>query len=216
MGKVEIIPAGLAQTKRELKAQFDKICRLNKKLHTDFADGAFVENRSVGLQFLLDLPQFYPRNEFELHLMAWDSLSAGRLAVGAGYKTVIFHSETLKPADLPALSKLKKSAEIFLAVLDETGTERAKPFLDYANGVTVMTVKAGGQGREFEPKNLAKIKTLRSYGFLGAVEVDGGINLATIEQAAKAGASRLVVGSALTKAEDPKKVYNELLERVNE
>lgn len=62
---------------------------------------------------------------------------------------------------------------------------------------------------------LPKVKALRErYPDLN-IEVDGGLGLGTIDQAADAGANVIVAGSAVFGAQDPADVIAELREAVN-
>ena len=62
-------------------------------------------------------------------------------------------------------------------------------------------------GQSFIPEVLSKVRTVRKMVDSGEltilVEIDGGINADTIEQAAEAGVDCFVAGSAVYGAEDP-------------
>jgi len=71
--------------------------------------------------------------------------------------------------------------------------------LNTAEQILVMSVKTGKGGQSFMLESLEKIKELRARGFVGEIEVDGGINLETVRLAEAAGADVVVVGSFLMK-----------------
>lgn len=80
--------------------------------------------------------------------------------------------------------------------------------------VLVMTVYPGFGGQKFMASELPKVKALRErYPDLN-IEVDGGLGLGTIDQAADAGANVIVAGSAVFGAENPKDVIAKLREAV--
>lgn len=80
--------------------------------------------------------------------------------------------------------------------------------------VLVMTVEPGFGGQKFMPSELPKVKALRErYPDLN-IEVDGGLGLGTIDQAADAGANVIVAGSAVFGAKDPADVIAKLREAV--
>lgn len=80
--------------------------------------------------------------------------------------------------------------------------------------VLVMTVEPGFGGQKFMPSELPKVKALRErYPDLN-IEVDGGLGLGTIDQAADAGANVIVAGSAVFEAKDPADVIAKLREAV--
>ncbi|MDT5232492.1 MAG: ribulose-phosphate 3-epimerase, partial [Mycobacterium sp.] len=71
----------------------------------------------------------------------------------------------------------------------------------------IMSVEPGFGGQEFIPEVLSKVRTVRKMVDSGElailVEIDGGINADTIEQAAEAGVDCFVAGSAVFGADDP-------------
>ena len=70
-----------------------------------------------------------------------------------------------------------------------------------------MSVEPGFGGQKFIPEVLAKVGTARRLVDAGEltilVEIDGGINADTIEEAAEAGVDCFVAGSAVYGADDP-------------
>lgn len=80
--------------------------------------------------------------------------------------------------------------------------------------VLVMTVHPGFGGQKFMASELPKVSALRErYPNLN-IEVDGGLGVGTIDQAADAGANVIVAGSAVFGAEDPADVIQKLREAV--
>ena len=74
--------------------------------------------------------------------------------------------------------------------------------LDEVDLVLVMSVFPGFGGQAFMPDVLSKVRWLRSQGYAGYVEMDGGLNAETLPLCAAAGADVLVSGSALFGADD--------------
>jgi ribulose-phosphate 3-epimerase len=78
----------------------------------------------------------------------------------------------------------------------------------------VMTVHPGFGGQKFMASELPKVTALRErYPDLN-IEVDGGLGLGTIDQAAEAGANVIVAGSAIFGATDPADVIAKMREAV--
>lgn len=76
--------------------------------------------------------------------------------------------------------------------------------------VLVMTVHPGFGGQKFMASELPKVAALRKkYPELN-IEVDGGLSVGTIDQAANAGANVIVAGSAVFGAKDPADVMAKL------
>lgn len=81
--------------------------------------------------------------------------------------------------------------------------------------VLVMTVHPGFGGQKFMASELPKVQALRErYPNLN-IEVDGGLGVGTVDQAADAGANVIVAGSAVFGAQDPADVISKLREAVN-
>jgi len=86
--------------------------------------------------------------------------------------------------------------------------------LERPDMVLVMTVEPGFGGQKFMASELPKVEALRRrYPNLN-IEVDGGVGLGTIDQAADAGANVIVAGSAVIGAKDPAEVIAKLREAV--
>jgi ribulose-phosphate 3-epimerase len=80
--------------------------------------------------------------------------------------------------------------------------------------VLVMTVHPGFGGQKFMASELPKVAALRKkYPELN-IEVDGGLSVGTIDQAADAGANVIVAGSAVFSAKDPADVIAKLRDAV--
>ena len=79
-----------------------------------------------------------------------------------------------------------------------------------------MTVHPGFGGQKFMASELPKVQELRKrYPELN-IEVDGGLGVGTIDQAAEAGANVIVAGSAVFGAKDPSEVISLLRKSVED
>ena len=104
-----------------------------------------------------------------------------------------------------------------LAIKPGTPLEAYLDVLPEFDTLLVMTVEPGFGGQSFMPEVLPKVAEARRLVETGHLqlflEVDGGINADTIEQAAAAGADVFVAGSAVYGAEDPARAIAALRER---
>ena len=73
-----------------------------------------------------------------------------------------------------------------------------------------MTVNTGRYGSKLLPSALKKVKEIRKLKPKLNIEVDGGVNLNTINKASDSGANLFVVGSFLQKSKNPKKAIEDL------
>jgi ribulose-phosphate 3-epimerase len=177
-------------------------------LHVDVMDAHFVPNLTLGLPVVKSL---HAATEIPLdcHLMIDDP---DRWAPGyaeAGVANVTFHVEAA--ADPVQTARAIRAAGALAGLSVKPGTP-LEPYLDLLrefDTLLVMTVEPGFGGQSFRPEVLPKVREARRLVQAGHlqlfVEVDGGINADTIEQAAAAGADVFVAGSAVYGADDPGK-----------
>ena len=166
-------------------------------LHLDCMDGHFVPNMTYGLTIveairrLTDMP-------LDVHLMIsnpQDYVSAYR---NAGADNITVHAEVLADPR-PVLEQIRSvGAMAGLAINPPTPVSSIENCLDLCDVVLVMSVMPGFGGQSFDPVALEKLRWLKEVCNSDTLlEVDGGVNDATIGAAAEAGAELFVVGSAI-------------------
>ncbi|MFF0492323.1 ribulose-phosphate 3-epimerase [Nocardia sp. NPDC003482] len=186
-------------------------------LHVDVMDNHFVPNLTLGLpvvQSLLkttDIP-------LDCHLMIEDP---GRWAppyAEAGAYNVTFHAEATDDPVAVARDIRAAGAKAGLSVKPKTPIEPYLPILRNFDTLLVMSVEPGFGGQSFIADVLDKARTVRRLVDSGelrlVVEIDGGINMDTIEQAAEAGVDCFVAGSAVYGTDDPAATVEKLREKV--
>ncbi|MBI3691614.1 MAG: ribulose-phosphate 3-epimerase [Mycolicibacterium aromaticivorans] len=175
-------------------------------LHVDVMDGHFVPNLTLGLPVVesllaaTDIPM-------DCHLMIDDP---DRWAPGyaeAGAYNVTFHAEATDNPVGVARDIRAVGAKAGLSVKPGTPLEPYLEILRDFDTLLVMSVEPGFGGQSFIAEVLSKVTTARRLVDSGEltilVEIDGGINADTIEQAAEAGVDCFVAGSAVYGAGDP-------------
>jgi ribulose-phosphate 3-epimerase len=107
-----------------------------------------------------------------------------------------------------------------LSIKPGTPLEPHVETLRHYDTLLVMSVEPGFGGQSFIPEVLDKVRAARRLVDTGhlrlLLEIDGGINEETIEDAAEAGVDCFVAGSAVYGAEDPSRAVDALRERVRE
>lgn len=183
-------------------------------IHYDVMDGRFVEQITYGAPVLkwvrkvTDLP-------LDIHLMVEDPTKQIEFFAEAGADIIDIHIES----DCDTAACLKRIRELgkrsALAVKPNTRIESVYGYLPLCDMLLVMTVEPGYGGQGFIPEMMPKVRALREYadshGFEALdIQVDGGINEKTAEDAKKAGANVLVAGTGLFKSNDMKAVNSAL------
>ncbi|WP_408609966.1 ribulose-phosphate 3-epimerase [Gordonia insulae] len=175
-------------------------------LHVDVMDAHFVPNLTLGLPVVesllkaTDIP-------LDCHLMIEDP---GRWAppyAEAGAHNVTFHAEATDDPIAVARDIRAAGAKAGLSIKPGTPLEPYIEILRDFDTLLIMSVEPGFGGQKFIPEVLAKARAIRrvidSEDLRLLVEIDGGINADTIEQAAEAGIDCFVAGSAVYGADDP-------------
>ncbi|WP_409331847.1 ribulose-phosphate 3-epimerase [Trujillonella humicola] len=176
-------------------------------LHVDVMDAHFVPNLTLGRPVVEAIQRVSPV-PLDCHLMieAPERWAPGYAELGA--RNVTVHAEACT-GDPRGLARDLRAAGALAGLAIKPGT----PLDDYVevlrdfDTLLVMTVEPGFGGQEFIAEVLPKVRRARDLVDTGhlqlLVEVDGGINADTIEQAAGAGADVFVAGSAVYGADDP-------------
>jgi ribulose-phosphate 3-epimerase len=168
-----------------------------RALHLDVMDGNFVPNITYGVPILeavrraTDLP-------LDVHMMVSRPSDFIDEFIDAGADIVTIHVEAAEDPR-PVLEQIRKrGAAASLALNPPTPLEAIAPALPLCDMVLVMSVMPGFGAQKFNPIALEKLRTLHNqWGDRLLLEVDGGVNAGTIADCTAAGASMLVVGSAI-------------------
>ena len=169
-------------------------------LHLDIMDGHFVPNISFGPAVVASLRPL-TKMFFDVHLMCSKPEILLELFVKAGADQITVHVE-LGERVAPLLLKIRAlGKKVGLAINPPTAIAAVQPFLEQIDLLLVMTVNPGFGGQSFIHECLPKIQQAdawrREKKLNYRLEVDGGINNATVAECARAGADTFVAGTAL-------------------
>jgi len=208
-------------------------------LHVDIMDGHFVPNITFGAPVVTKIRSHVERPKtangkgtFDCHMMIAEPKKWVKEFQKAGCDLYCFHYEAAissTAAESPEeVSSEKTNPKELIRFIHDNGMQAGialKPdtpvdvlwdILESSNEkeipdmVLIMTVHPGFGGQKFMASELPKVSALRAkYPNLN-IEVDGGLGIGTIDQAADAGANVIVAGSAVFGAKDPADVIAKL------
>ncbi|NUS40397.1 MAG: ribulose-phosphate 3-epimerase [Terrabacter sp.] len=182
-------------------------------IHVDVMDNHFVPNLTLGLPVVKSLLKVTDI-PIDCHLMIEDP---DRWAIGyaeAGAYNVTVHVEAANDPVKLAKDLRAAGSKAGLSIKPGTPLEPYVEVLKHYDTLLVMSVEPGFGGQKFMVDTLEKVRQARHLVDTGhlklLVEIDGGINADTIEQAAQAGVDCFVAGSAVYDAADPGKAVEAL------
>jgi ribulose-phosphate 3-epimerase len=180
-------------------------------LHIDVMDGRFVTNTTIWND-PEQVRRVATKLPLDVHLMIQDPDERYLDFIHAGAALLSFHAETTKDPEV-LLSKLHRwGVKAGLALNPETPLSKIEPYLPLLDYVLILAVHPGKAGQAFIPKALERIHAIRERFPHLPIQVDGGINQMTASLAVQAGATIVVAGAAIFRAEDPRTAIGTLRE----
>ena len=171
-------------------------------IHIDVMDGMLVPTISYGMPVIKSIRDITDL-VFDVHLMIIDPIRYIQDFVDAGADIITFHYESTNDAKAVINEIHKYGKKAGMAIKPETSVEAFRPYLNDLEQLLVMTVEPGFGGQQYIDYCTDKVRNTRAmldmYGLKTDIQVDGGINIATVHHALDAGANVIVAGSAIFK-----------------
>ena len=207
---VKIAPSILAADFLHLEKEVTLVNDHADLLHFDVMDGSLVPNLSFGFP-VLEAVAGIATIPLDVHLMIINPDKYIARFAEAGASLVSFHLEAADEAgkDASEYIALAKSSGVKagLAIDPDVPVERLFPYIEEADFFLIMSVFAGFGGQKFIPESIGRIAALRAEmdkrGVVKDIEVDGGVSASNAKRLIEAGATMLVAGSSVFKADDP-------------
>ncbi len=226
MSDIEIIPTNTCPPDlAELTRRSEDFAAYASEIQLDISDGVFTQIRSwpfmnaqwgelESMASSKSLP-VAKRLDYEVHLMVDDPERIGELLARAGAKRIIAHVEAFDDIALAreafALWKGAGAHEVGLALLIDTPLLQLQEIVAECAVVQVMSIAVlGAQGASYDIRAIPRIQELHQQYPDILIAVDGGVNESNIAELVRAGARRFGVGSAISKAADPKAAYTKI------
>ena len=222
----EITPSVLVSDFSELNEKLAKFVNITDLVQIDICDGKFVPSvswpmgrRDEGsVEAILNEEEgmpFWEQINFEFDLMVLNAHKQFEFFTRLGAKSIIFHLEAETEKDfrefLESLDPyFKDNVSIGIALNTTTDIALLESFINYVDFVQCMGIeKIGFQGEEFDVRVLEQIQNLRAKYPELKISVDGSVNESTAPALLKAGANRLVIGSALLNSYDIRETFRD-------
>ena len=208
---IKVAPSILAADFLHLAKDVETVNRHADIFHLDIMDGTFVPNISFGFP-VVEAIATKAKKPMDVHLMIIHPEKYVERFAKAGASMISFHYEATLEASGEVLDLIHSfGVKAGIVINPDCPVEKIFPYLDKADYVLLMSVFAGFGGQKFIPETLDRIKQVRKeLKRIGRpevdIEVDGGVGPDNAAALAKAGATILVAGSALFKADDPASV----------
>lgn len=235
---VEVLPAIIPESYEDLSCKMSAVKGLTKLVQVDICDGKFVPSKSwpfIGdnenhFEKMMQEDEGFPfweNMDFEADLMIKNPEETVEKWIKIGAKSLVFHIESSTKI-LELVKDLRKtygysedslsSIGIGIALNIDTPNEVLDAFLEknyegktLADFIQFMGIdRIGYQGQEFDEKVLEKISDLRKKYPAVLISIDGGVNLDTAPDLIKAGANKLISGSAIYESENMKEAIEQL------
>ena len=170
-------------------------------IHLDVMDGNFVPNLTFGAPVIAAIRP-YTDVFFDVHLMIREPQKYIEDFAKAGANGITFHLESEgDPAE--TIRRIREAGCLpAIALKPGTPAERVFPYLESLAMVLVMTVEPGFGGQKFMPDMMDKVRAIKERAPQMLIEVDGGVNDATIPQCVEAGVDICVAGTGVFRAEN--------------
>lgn len=231
-GKIAIIPAILPHSFEALEEGLAQALPFAPLVQIDAVDGHYAKPKTWpyrdGKAFTAIAAQeegmpHWEALDFEFDLMVADPAVVVMDYVHAGAARVIAHvASSSAQAALEAIASLnerEQGADLVsagAAIRPHDNLDVLLPLADLFDYIQVMGIEhEGRQGETLDERVFTLIERLRHRYPLMPIQVDGGVRIEHVKRLAAAGATRLVCGSAIFGAEDPKAAYEALYNEAN-
>lgn len=223
-----IVPAILPASRRDLEERLARLVGIADSVQIDIVDGRFASPATwpytegeSGLregEMIPRIADFRIEIDFmsadpDVHAGAWIDAGASRMVIHA--ESTRFLARTIEDLEHRFGHDQGFAPEMLsfgLALNPMSDVALIEPYLQHVEYVQFMGIRTiGRQGQPFDPSIVEKVRQMKRRHPEVSVQVDGGVSRATAPALLDAGADRLIVGSALWKAEDIAEEYRALV-----
>ena len=219
MNNILIAPSVLAADFANLQRDIEMINNSQADwFHIDIMDGVFVPNISFGMPVLEAISR-HAKKTIDVHLMIVDPDRYIKTFANLGANILTVHYEACTHLHRTLQAIKAEGMRAGVALNPHTNIDLLKDVICDIDLVCIMSVNPGFGGQSFIENTYNKVKKLKELivekGAKTIIEIDGGITSKNAKQLVEAGASVLVAGSFVFKAENPTQTIADLKELTN-
>ena len=189
-----------------LEKDVETVNRHAALFHIDVMDGVFVPNISFGFPVIEAISK-KAEKPLDVHLMIIDPENYVERFAKVGAEMISFHLNATKDPSAVLNQIRSYGVKAGLVINPDIPVESLFPYLAEADFILLMSVFAGFGGQKFIEETYDRVRVLKAeidrQGLDIPIQVDGGVSASNAAALVDAGASILVAGSAVFKAEDP-------------
>ena len=174
--------------------------------HLDVMDGVFVPNISFGFPVIEAIAK-KAEKPMDVHLMIINPENYVERFAKVGAEMISFHLNATNDPSAVLRQIRSYGVKAGLVINPDLPVESLFPYLAEADFILLMSVFAGFGGQKFIEATYERVRTLKAeierQNLDLPIQVDGGVSASNAAALAEAGATILVAGSAVFKADDP-------------
>ena len=212
--QIYINPSILNANLDDLENEISRVASTSDLLHLDIMDNIFVPNFTFDLERAFEIINF-SKLPVDAHLMINNPDEIAPLYAENGCTSVTFHFEAVNDVDNTIKDIRSNGAKVGLAIKPATKFADIEKWIEEIDMLLIMTVEPGFGGQSFMHEQMPKVAQARTFiekllRNKPKLQIDGGVSLETIAEAANAGANCFVAGSAVYKSDNPAAMVSSL------
>ncbi len=199
---VRLFPSLIASNPLTLEKTLHQLRDVCNGFHVDIMDNQFVPNLGFSLDTVNAIRGATPLTLW-VHIMAFQPAKYIDKLVMQAQDIVSIHYETAPVQELKTMLRNLQDRNITasIALQPHTPISVLHDLMGCIDHVLLMSVQAGFSGQQFIPHTVTKLTELaafqRHYKTSWGVGVDGGINLATIQEVLSGSVTDIALGSSV-------------------
>ena len=206
-----IVPAVLADSAENYKAQVERLHGVGERVHIDISDGEFAPSLTLSAAQV-----WWPQEwQADIHAMVARPSEHVATLINLKPRMIIFHVETAENA-IPIMQQIKQMGiKAGLALLKPTVPMMVADVIKEADHVMIFTGNLGHYGGEASMMHLEKARLIRLIKPDVEIGWDGGANVENAYTLSQGGIDVLNVGGAFASASNPQEMYQQMVNEVN-